>query len=145
MIKQWKGRRVRIPLDMNYADEGREGVAVGEPLSEPYFSQPWLPVRWDDEEDPDWFQADMVEALPRGTDDADILSVWNHLAPYIAEEADLGYGESQMEHLCEDILPKVWDIVLDLAQRLEALDAVLIGGATTNRTGKTPQDYRVTL
>ena len=37
--------------------------------------------------------------------------VWKALAPYIASE-DVEYGEDEMEHLCESVLPTLWSSLL---------------------------------
>ena len=42
--------------------------------------------------------------------------IWQLLWPYIADEnSDEDYSAEMAEKLCTEILPKVWDCVLDLA------------------------------
>ncbi len=49
MTKTWTGKRVVIRK--GWHGVGRQGTAVGEPV---FVLQDWLPVNWDDEEDPDF-------------------------------------------------------------------------------------------
>ena len=46
---EWKGWRVRIRR--NWEGAGRLGTAIGEPV---FFEQDWVPVKWDDADDPDF-------------------------------------------------------------------------------------------
>lgn len=53
----WKGQRVKIKEGYGYLGEGREGVAIGEPVE---IDQYWIPIKWDDEEDPNWHKLSRV-------------------------------------------------------------------------------------
>jgi len=61
--------------------------------------------------------------------------LWEFLFPYIAGE-DVVYGESEMETLCEDVLPQVWDSI-----RQERSDAA----ALRERMNVRPEAGIVTL
>ena len=45
----WTGKRIEIRRGDSWLREGHKGTAVGEPV---FVQQNWLPVLWDDEEDP---------------------------------------------------------------------------------------------
>lgn len=50
---EW-GSKVRIKV--GWHDSSRAGVALGPAITLPGGSQKWVPVLWDDEEDPDFFK-----------------------------------------------------------------------------------------
>jgi hypothetical protein len=51
-----KGTSVRIKV--GFKDAGRKGCVIGKPF---FSEQWWIPVFWDDAEDPDWFKASGLE------------------------------------------------------------------------------------
>ncbi len=56
---QWaKGRTVRIKD--GWQDAGKRGVILCKPI---HVGQLWIAVRWDGEEDPDWFKARGLEIV----------------------------------------------------------------------------------
>jgi hypothetical protein len=53
-----------------------------------------------------------------------VEAIWNKLFDYIATEDDPEYSETEMEKLCSDVLPQVWDLILKLEANLDtALDS----------------------
>jgi len=61
--KPRKGSRIRIRDGWDEA--GREGVCLGKKVTSPHTGQEWLPVCWDDEEDPDFFKPAAIEVVRR--------------------------------------------------------------------------------
>ena len=53
-------RRVRIKADWIYAR--REGTVIGLGITSP-IGQHWTPVKWDSEDDPDWFKTAGLEDI----------------------------------------------------------------------------------
>ncbi len=63
--------------------------------------------------------ADLARILGTNEDGERVLSdkatqIWDLLFPYIADENGPDYSEANMEVLCADVLPKVWDLVLGM-------------------------------
>ena len=63
--------------------------------------------------------ADLAKILGTDEDGERVLSdkaaqIWDLLYPYIASEDGPDYSEVNMEVLCADVLPKVWDLVLGM-------------------------------
>ena len=56
----WTGKRIEIRRGDNWLREGRKGTAVGEPV---FVLQNWLPVLWDDEEDPTFSKLGAIALL----------------------------------------------------------------------------------
>ncbi len=59
--------------------------------------------------------------------------IWGVLAPYIADENGPDYGEREMEELCANVLPGVWETVIALTSNYERLlDLVAALGFATS-------------
>ena len=56
----WTGKRIEIRRGDSWLREGHKGTAVGEPV---FVQQNWLPVLWDDEEDPTFSKLGAVALL----------------------------------------------------------------------------------
>ena len=62
----WTGKRIEIRRGDSWLREGRKGTAVGEPV---FVQQNWLPVLWDDEEDPTFSKLAAIALLTEEQDD----------------------------------------------------------------------------
>ncbi len=94
MTRLWKNER--IVIRKGWYEAGRQGTAVGEPV---FVEQDWLPVLWDDDEDPTFHKlAGMALAPVEPVDDA-----WAVLHEINIQATRMERATSERSHLIYDL------------------------------------------
>lgn len=57
---KWKGKRIQVKE--GWHEFGKTGIALGEPV---FVEQDWLPLKWDDEDDPTFNKLAGIELKKR--------------------------------------------------------------------------------
>lgn len=100
-----KFERVRVRVKEQYDRAGRFGWQVGPQISE---DQPWIPVMWDDADDPDFFKKAGLEFLEHGQEQRElretILSTVTDLVSQFVY-----YGRKEDEELSAERLEKAFE------------------------------------
>lgn len=128
MAELWNGCRVTIK-DGWLRNPDEEKPPVGTALGEPVFvEQWWLPVKWDDEEDPNWFKLAGAQKLPEpppmlSTGEPSTLGAWRDLSAAV-----FGEGSSPVKFLDGKIAEQGRDeiVVADERQMLGILGQMFV-------------------
>ncbi len=89
----WTDERVVIREDWHQA--GRQGTALGEPV---YVEQNWVPVKWDDEEDPTFHKEAGLTFAP-----IEPVNPWDVLHAINMQATRMDRGTSEHSYLVHDL------------------------------------------